>query len=269
MTRAHSVALVAGGSFDLCGCLQAPRVRDQLGPVKATNIRTASRLVNRLRAGRAVAEYADLQEARVVLLCVPDALARQAIEELVRQEAEWRGRSVVIWSLRHSSALLAPLAERGAWTASAYAFDHAGDRTILVEGQASAVRMARQLFRDAKVRILKVTASRKSLYAAGTDCCSRQLLPLLSLAVDCFRQAGVTPPRINTLLEQLVLRTVRAYSRAGKNALSSSRPCPELVQLQLHALTETDPALARLYSLYLSAWSERTPATPADDTTPL
>src|SRR5579884_4074992 len=82
MKHQQPLGLVVEGNATASAILKLPSVLDELGPVKAGVPRVARRLSNFLRAGYPVATYQELQEARLILLRVPDQTVSRLVSEL-------------------------------------------------------------------------------------------------------------------------------------------------------------------------------------------
>ncbi len=86
MKRQLQVGLVVEGSSTDSAILRLPRTAQELGPVKSGSLRVARRLSNMMHGGYAVADYEELQAARLILVFVPDQAVPRIVEELCESE---------------------------------------------------------------------------------------------------------------------------------------------------------------------------------------
>jgi hypothetical protein len=96
MRKQPLLGLVVEGNSTGSAVLRLPNITEELGPIKSAALRVARRLSNFLRAGYAVAEYQELQAARVILLRVPDAAVLRIVSELSEAELVFKELSFVL-----------------------------------------------------------------------------------------------------------------------------------------------------------------------------
>lgn len=261
MTKTAPLGLVGAGALSRSFVIELPVLADRLGPVWAPSRRLASRLVNSLRAGYPARKYEDLKEAGTVLVAVPDNLLAEVVSGLADALADCSGRIVLLCDSRLDSAELAPLAERGAATASLMPVPGLAQRYV-VEGERRAVREARHLVQDERTRVFELPVGNKAVFLAALAFTGPLLLPVADAAARCLRVAGLPTPAGDNLGEQLIQRTLRAYMHAGRKAwsvLSAGSDRGEIAR-HLAALEAREPSLARAYRVLAGLaleWFER------------
>lgn len=226
MKQAPSVALVGAGSVSRSFLARIPKLADQLGPVKAPSFRVARRIVNSLRFGYAVREHAELRDARLVLIAVPDSRAAATLEELGSAMSDWRDRSVVLCGSRQNSGLLAALAARGASVASLDPIPGMRQDHYAIAGDRAALSRLRSLLGDGAKRTIEIHPEAKEHFLRALWMASAGVMPAIDAAVMNLRHAGVERRVAVPIVEELVLKSVRGYLRAGRKARHAPRHWP-------------------------------------------
>jgi|SRR5579871_6206155 len=240
MKKAKQVALIGGGSLSDFPLAQIRWLSEQLGPVKASSLRLASRIANGLGAGRPVKEYRELDSARFILIAVPSAANAGVVAELLAAPMSWRGKTVALLSAAMDSGALTDFSARGANVATLCAI--AGfERSYLIEGDPPAVRATRRLIESRTTRVIVVERENKGSYLLAEKCTGRLFFALVSAASDCLHYAGLSRSASAPILERQFEESLRAYLRGGLRA----RPSPCDVDRALRSLTAEDPNLAR------------------------
>lgn len=251
MKQARSVALVAAGSIRRSFLGRIPLLASQLGPVKAPSYRVASRIVNSLRAGYAVADYRAFETCHVILVSVPEPLLEPTLEGLPEACPEWKNKSVVLCGSWRESGCLARTQRLGAAAASLEIVDNLKEHRFIVEGDAAAVREVRRLFGGQRTRVLQIDSSAKLLFQSGLTMATELLFPLVAAAVESLRHSGLSRAQAVPLVESWAQKSMRGYIKSGRRAWSGPLAADrrEPVQLQLQALRQFDGRLAELYDL--------------------
>lgn len=255
------IGLVGAGSLSRSFIARLPALHERLGAVLAPSYRLASRLVNTLRAGRAVERYDQLEDAQLVLVAVPDAMLPQVVEGLASAVPDWSARVVLLCDSRQDCAALRPLAERGAAAASLTSIPGLKERYV-VEGDRRAVREAKLLVPRSPAQVWEMPCGNKPLFFAALAFSSGMLLPAADAAARCLRTTGLPAPVCNILAEQLLGRTLRAYLHGGRKAWSGvlAEADAQEAARELAALQAADPSLARAYrqlARFALEWFER------------
>ncbi|MFN3322493.1 MAG: hypothetical protein ACK5AZ_03265 [Bryobacteraceae bacterium] len=247
MKKAQSVALVGAGPISHSALLRMSNLRHSLGPVKASSLRLASRIVNRIRAGYPVDSYGQFEKADVVLIWVPDRMAASIVEELASSGLNWDGRTVILHSPKLDSNLLSALAERGAATASFCDVDGVQSRLFIGEGDKRAVADLDRLLASDELDLIALRPGKKPLFLASRTLAGEMVLKLIHGAVESLRVSGLTMREALPIVETWVEATLRAYLRAGRKApgIHSETDDAELAE-QAAALAEALPELAPL-----------------------
>lgn len=218
MKKAPSVALVGAGSVSRSCLARIPKLREQLGPVKAPSFRVASRLANTLRSGFAVREYRDLDHSKIIFLAVPERILDRTVGELAGSGLDWAGRTIILCCRARDSRTLQRLGRLGAQVASLDTVGDLREERYVVEGDRDAVREVARLLGEARTRLIQIDAAHKDLYRAGIWMSSQGLLPLLDAAVVHLRRAGMARQQALPIVAELMHRCLRDYQRAGRKA---------------------------------------------------
>lgn len=256
--KAPSLGLVGAGALGRSFLCRLPALRDRLGPVLATSYRLASRLVNSLDAGYPIEQYQELDTAQIILIAVPDYLLPDVLAGLVAAELDWRQKLVILCESREDCTAMAPLARRGAGTASLGPIPGLSGHFI-VEGERRAVREAKRLFRDGAARVHELACGGKGLFMAALTFSGSLLLPVADAAARCLRAAGLPAAATNAINGALLEKARRAYLHAGRKAFGgvlADRDEGEVAR-ELAALEHVDPSLAEAYRVLARLAMER------------
>ena len=85
MKADRGAGLVMAGGVNHSFVSRMPVLLRDLGPVKGASLRVARRIVNTMRAGFAVADYAALEPCGLIWLAVPDAMLDKVAKDLAAQ----------------------------------------------------------------------------------------------------------------------------------------------------------------------------------------
>src|SRR5260370_33960967 len=118
MKKATPVALIGAGKLAGSPVARFQWLSKQLGPVKSSSFRLASRIANSLRAGHPVRDYAEFDACRLILVSVPDAMLPAVVGEIASANICWRNKSIVLCSASLGSGELSVLSAPGASVAS-------------------------------------------------------------------------------------------------------------------------------------------------------
>ncbi|NUN00557.1 MAG: DUF2520 domain-containing protein [Bryobacteraceae bacterium] len=243
MKRAMNIGLV--GSGQLTRCCVAAFLPGKLGPVKASSYRLASRMVNALKAGYAVKSYEELDECRLILVCVHDRNLACTVEELARSDINWLGKSVLLCDSWMGSDELENLVAQGASAGSIWAVDTSGPARLAVEGDQEVLRELKRLVDYGPQKLLELKRCRKDLYWASTSFASSLLTPMLVAAARCLQNAGMHPRDASGLVERAVLKSLRGHMKSGVKSWSGPLATEDAVQLerQIAAVANIDKKL--------------------------
>ena len=218
MRKPPAVALLGAGkvaqSFigrlsDLPGCL---------GPVKSFSYRVASRIVNAIRAGHAVANLDEFDTCAITLVCVPESMIGAALTEMCESAVNWRAKTVVLCEAWQDASVLRPLAARGAITASLNAVPGFSERLFVADGERAALRDIKRLVSGAGARVVRLNSSSKLLYMAGLTMAGLSG-HVAAASSDCLRAAGLPVALTRPVVNALALDGVHSFIKAGRKGL--------------------------------------------------
>lgn len=245
MKPAPGIALVAAGAVSSSFLARLRYVKANLGPVKSSSYRVASRISNRLKAGHAARSLEELDRVRVVLIAVPDASLEATVEELAESDLRWKGKAVVLCGSARDSADLDALAARGAYTASLTLIEPES-RWYIADGHRRGVAAARHLVSGSGT-VIEIPSGAKPVFLGGIVLLGSLLVSHHAVAMACFRSAGLRPGAAARLMEFLQERSLRTFLKAGPRARTGSLAAPPpsiMEQIDAH-LDRIDPALSR------------------------
>ena len=246
MKNRQRVGLIAAGNVVTSLIASLPKLRDELGPVKATSFRLASRISNSLGGGRPVPDFEEFNKCSLVLISVPDGTVSSTIAELAAANVAWRRKSIVLCHPWRDSSSLDALAATGAAVASLSAIP-GFENHYLAEGDRLATLELRRLADVPGYRMLLLARGAKPFYTAALLCTEGLLLPLLAAADQCLKHAGVPASLADGLLERWVEKTSRAYQKGRRKSWSGPLADGDhpTTEAQLCALMERDKLLAK------------------------
>lgn len=259
-SRTAPAAVVGAGAV---GTALALRLADRGYPVRAVLSRTpdeARALADRVGAAVGTDAAAALPaDVRLVLLCVPDDAIAEVAGRLAALDHPWAQTVVGHTSGARTSAVLAPLAGRGAATVSLHplqtfapgtgpaVFD---DIVVAVEGGEEAVMAGTGLARRLGARPVVLSAADKARYHCAAALASNGLVALMSVVQEILGAAGVEEAAAD-LVAPLVEQTwanLKAGSPEGALTGPIARGDRETVSAHLDALEEETPHLVPLYA---------------------
>ncbi|HLH01857.1 MAG TPA: DUF2520 domain-containing protein [Bryobacteraceae bacterium] len=266
MKRQQSVGLVVEGNATSSAVLRLPSVLDEIGPVKAGVQRVARRLSNFLGAGYPVATYDELQDARLILLRVPDESVARIVSELRSANLVLKDSLIVLCESCMPSSVLAPLAECGAGTASVVAFPTPRKRWFVVEGHIAAVRQIKRLLDRSDARVFELKPGAKPLYFAAQLLATGVPIHLMTSAQQALRRAGIKGNHLHELLEEMSFEMFRSFSNGARFSWPMARGgCPpETTDEYLGLLRAHHPEIAADLEEQLSFASRRTSSRKSD-----
>ena len=222
----------------------------QLGPVKASSLRVASRIANQLRAGRPVSSWAEMAGCSLILFSIPDEAIPEAMKSAASSTVNWQGKSLVLFGSGLESSDMSELAACGAMVGTMEKMEGFATNRFAIEGRSGAVREMRRFLKAAGAASLEITAGKKPLYAAGMAFAGTLFTPLVEAAVDCLRKSGLSSQNAVDFAETCFLRTLRAYVKAGKQGWKgpvAKRDIEAMRRLML-ALGEDNPLFVAYFA---------------------
>lgn len=156
----------------------------------------------------ALAEIAQLPSTDLVLITTPDDAIEETgrrLAELAHHKGKTRHRTVLHTSGALSFAVLAPLAQAGFHTGSIHPLisvsePRAGAEALrgafyCLEGDPSAIRIARLIVSDLRGKSFSVQPENKALYHAAAVMASPHLVALFDLAIEMLAACGLSKKR--------------------------------------------------------------------------
>lgn len=246
MKKQVQLGLVVEGNSATSSILRLPRLSEELGPVKSAAFRVARRLSNMLRAGYAVAEYEQLQPARLVLLRVPEAAVPRIVEELCSSELLFKDISFVLCESWLNVSALEPLRRRGASVATVLGFPSVHAKWFVVEGQIPAVRQTRRFLEANGARTAEIRPHTKELFFAAELLATSLPMPLLIAAQQALRGTGFSGHHLSAVLEEMVQKLLRDFLKGARVNWGGplNEMSPETAEGFLDALRTSRPEIA-------------------------
>jgi predicted short-subunit dehydrogenase-like oxidoreductase (DUF2520 family) len=164
---------------------------------------------------------------RNILISTPDSTIPQIAEELARASAEeWKGKAVLHTSGALASTALEPLRKFGAAVGALHpmqTFSGIGvppleGRVFAMEGDAAALRLARQMVRTLGGHVLHLPVSGKAAYHAAASMAAGQVLALLEAATNLMMSLGIKRRDALRALLPLTRQVLDNLERVGPRA---------------------------------------------------
>lgn len=228
------VAIVGAGRVGSALGRLLHKKRWRIGSVVTRSMPTARAAVRRIGDSKPQAGISDaVLAADVILIATPDRAIAKTAEALARlggsnrrRGKAWRGKIVLHTSGALASDVLEPLARRRAAIGSLHPLQTFGGRnvsalagcTCVIEGSATALRMARRICRELDGIPVTLPRRHKAAYHAAAALAAGHVLALVEVAVRILVRAGFTHRRAVRALLPLTRQTLTNYERAGARA---------------------------------------------------
>jgi hypothetical protein len=248
MKQVLQVGLVVEGNSTRSTVLRLPKLAEEIGPVKAGLLRVARRISNFLRAGYAVAEYSELQSARLILLRVPDAMVSRIVSEISQSTLDLKEMVFVLCETWMCSEDLRLLEERGAQVASLVEAPGVRGAWYIVEGSPGATRQVKRLLEGCDARGLELRRGTKPLFFASCLFANVLALPLFLSAEEALRSAGIAGNNMYALLEEMGQGMMRDFANGARTPWGGplAECSKETAAQYMKGLREKDGELADL-----------------------
>ena len=255
-----SLAIIGAGRV---GRALGRRVRDlgwKIGAVVTRTAPSARKAVRSIGAGHAHAFLTrQILNSQIILITTPDRDVAQTAAELARVGAEeLRGKIVLHTSGALSSDALASVRHCGAAVGSMHplqSFSGVGvppleARVFAIEGDAAAVRAARQIARSLGAIPVRIEGSKKPLYHAAGAMAAGSVLALMEAASRLMTAAGMKRREAVRALLPLTRQVLENLERLGPRAAWTgplSRGDYNVVASHLEAMKDMPPEIAEAY----------------------
>ena len=190
--------------------------------MKSSALRIARRFSNLIQGGYAVAEYEELQAARLVLLRVPDTAVNRIVRELCSSELLLDRLCFVLCESWLPSDVLKPLMDRGASVATLVRVPAAERDWFVLEGQIAASRLTRRFIERHGGRAFEMKLGSKHLLFAAELMTAVLPTPLLAAGQRTLRAAGVSGNELAALLDHMAQKMLREVIKGVRLPLSST-----------------------------------------------
>ena len=263
MKNQLSAGLVVEGNTTGSAILRLPKIAEEIGPIKSGSLRIARRVSNFLRAGYAVANYEELQPARMVLLRVPDAAVERVVGELCSADLDFNELAFILCDTWLTSDALTPLKGRGAGVATICSTRASHPKYFAVEGQPTPSRQIRRLLDRNDALSFELRPGTKELFFAVDLLTTALPVPLFVAAQQALRVCGLTGNPLSVLLEDNAQDMFRAFSAGGRLIWGGplTECSPATAEAHLNVVREKCPEVADLIDEQLPS-ARRTMARP-------
>jgi predicted short-subunit dehydrogenase-like oxidoreductase (DUF2520 family) len=224
-SRKPTIAIVGAGSLGSALAVALLTAGYEVAQIvsrdRVSSRRRAQQLARRV-GGRATVFASFDRKVDLAWLCVPDREIGNCARSLA-SGGEWNGRVALHSSGVLTSAALAALRGRGAAVASLHPMMTfvPGEPPALtgvpfaVEGDASAVRTARQIVRDLGGNAFNVSPTRKAAYHAWGSFASPLLISTLVMAEQVAGRAGIPRTAARKMMGPILHQTLANYAKYG------------------------------------------------------
>lgn len=232
----------------------------QVHSILNRTLESAQRAAEFVGSGRAVASYAELERAALVMISASDEAIADCCRQLCRTDALQPGTIVFHCSGSLWSAVLEPARARGARIASLHPVKSFAEPAAAAESFAGTFcagegdPAACEVLRDAVQRCggiwFAVEPAFKTIYHAGTVFASNYLVAVVEIAVRCLQKAGVPRQTALEVLRPLVAGTCTNVFELGPVRALTGPICrgeTSVVAAQGEALGAWDQGVLELY----------------------
>jgi len=259
-----------GGSLTIVGAGRVGRALGRrlrelgwkIGAVVTRSEASARKAVRFIGGGEAHGSLArQVLRCSVILITTPDAAVGEVAKDLARIGAEeLRGKIVLHTSGALDSSVLDDVRAFGAATGSMHplqSFSGVGvppleGKVFAIEGDAAAVKMARQLARSLGGAPVRIDGSQKLLYHAAATMAAAHVLVVEEAATRLLMSIGMNRREAVRALLPLTRQVLQNFERLGPRAAWTgplSRGDFEVVEGHLGTLRRYDPRYAEAYAM--------------------
>lgn len=227
MPRRPEISIVGAGRFGSAAAVQLKRAGYRVREIVSRSGKASTRRARGLarRVGASAVQLGQEIRGDVVWICVPDGSVRSTALALAKH-GRWTGRVGLHASGVLASRELQALRDAGASVASVHPLmtfvsgsePSLKDVPFAIEGDARAVRVARELVHNLGAKAFPIEARQKGAYHAWGAFSSPLLVSLLVTAEEVARMAGVPPRAARRRMMPILEQTLRNYARLGPAA---------------------------------------------------
>ncbi|MFZ0594901.1 MAG: DUF2520 domain-containing protein [Bryobacteraceae bacterium] len=249
----QKLGLIVEGNSTKSIILRYPGLAENIGPIKASAPSVAHRVSKFIRAGSAIDTYEELEGCELILIHVPDESARRVVWELAASKLNMTGVSFVLCESWLPSAVLSPLKQRGALTATLLAVPSESAHWFALEGGYAAVKRTKRLLNSLDASVVELKDGTKHLYFAANTFAETLPRGLFAAAQQALRAAGLSGNHLYAVLEEMAQSMFRDISKGARAGWTGPlMDCPqEIASEYLVRLQEAKPDLAALLSDHL------------------
>ena len=265
-------------SISIIGCGKVGKTLGRLWALNGTlriqdilnrSVDSATRASTFIGAGRAIAAYAELEQADIYLIAASDDQIEHCCKELA-QSGKLSANSIVFHcSGALPSSVLQTARQQGAAIASIHPIrSFASPEKVVqdfagtfcgVEGDARTLGVLQPTFTAIGAQLVPIKAQAKVLYHAAAVFSSNYLVTLLDVAQQAYIASGIAPDVALKLMEPLMRETADNVFRLGTEAALTgpiARGDMATAERQLHAVEEWNPDHAALYRQFMKSTIE-------------
>lgn len=249
----QKLGLIVEGNSTKSIILRYPGLAENIGPIKASAPSVAHRVSKFIRAGTAIDTYEEFENCDLVLIHVPDESAPRIVWELMASKLNMTGVTFLLCESWLPSAILAPLKQRGALTATLLAVAAESAHWFALEGGYAAVKRTKRLLNSLDASVVELKCGTKHLYFAASAFAETLPRALFASARLALRAAGLSGNHLYAVLEEMAQSMFRDISRGARAGWTGPlMDCPEEIASEyLVRLQEDRPDLAALLSDHL------------------
>jgi predicted short-subunit dehydrogenase-like oxidoreductase (DUF2520 family) len=224
MGQKPTIAIVGPGRLGSALALELKRAGYRISEIVSGNSSASRRKARGLakQVRTKVAAAGSRLDGELVWFCVPDREIARAARQLA-EGTDWRGRIALHSSGALASDELHALRLRGAAVASVHPLMTFVPRSIpslngvpfALEGDRTAVRMARRIVRDLGAESFAISRNRKTAYHAWGAFTSPLLIALLVTGEKVARAAGLSTAQARRKALPILRQTLANYERLG------------------------------------------------------
>jgi predicted short-subunit dehydrogenase-like oxidoreductase (DUF2520 family) len=243
------LALIGAGSAGTALALALHRCGYTISVVASRSSASASRAAGLLNCERTAASAAEAaRDADIVVIATPDGTIKELCDQISAEGGFRQGQTVMHLSGALESSLLESAKKCGANILALHPVQTLSDPKkgaellrgahFCLEGDASALELARKLVSDLGGTPVTVSAANKPLYHAALCIASNYLVALEAVASDLLQQAGIERKQCLPLLLPLIQGSVDNLRHSGlPNALTGPIARGDVSTLENHLQT--------------------------------